>query len=44
MSNYHIIDASQRGDLERVKYLIGIEGKEINRKDDVKNENIFEIC
>lgn len=42
MSNYDIFIASQRGDLERIKYLIGIEGKDLNRKDGwVRKTNLF---
>lgn len=41
MSNLNIFKASSYGDLERVKYLIGIEGDDINKKDNwVTHENI----
>lgn len=34
MSNLNIFDASQRGDLERLKYLIAVEGIDMTSKNE----------
>lgn len=38
-----IFIASTEGDLERLKYLIGVEGMDINKKAKVKRKLLFDL-